>query len=111
MISFNLFAVNGWRPAINPLVALLASGSLAVFLWVVVRKSVQAAAIRPTHDLDALVGQRGEARTAIKDDGSVYVIGEMWTARSDDMVPSGSRIRIVRREGFILVVEKEKSDS
>lgn len=109
--SIFLFAVNGWRPAINPLVALLASGSLAISLWVVVRKSVQAAAIRPTHDLDALVGQRGEARTAIKDDGSVYVSGEMWTARSDDVVPSGSRIRVVRREGFILVVEKEKSDS
>ena len=83
---------------------------LAIFLWVVVSKSVQAAAIRPTHDLDDLVGQRGEARTAIKDDGSVYVGGEMWTARSDDVVPSGSRIRVVRREGFILVVEKEKSD-
>lgn len=108
--SVFLFAVDGWKPAVNPLVAFLASGSMAVFLWVVVRKSVQAAAIRPTHDLDALVGEVGDARTVIKDDGSVYVHGEMWTARSADEIASGSRIRVVRREGFILVVEKENSD-
>lgn len=109
--SIFLFAVDGLLPAVNPLVAFLASGSLAGFLWIVVRKSVQAAAVRPTHDLDALVGQMGEARTVIKDDGSVYVRGEMWTARSEGEIPSGSRIRVVRREGFILVVEKEKSDN
>lgn len=109
--SIFLFAVDGWRPAVNPLVALLGSGSMAGFLWVVVRKSVQAAAARPVHDLDALVGQLGEARTIIKDDGSVYVHGEIWTARSEGEIPLGSRIRVVRREGFILVVEKEKSDN
>ena len=108
--SVFLFAVDGWKPAVNPLVAFLASGSMAVFLWAVVRKSVQAATIRPTHDLDALVGEVGDARTVIKDDGSVYVHGEMWTARSADEIASGSRIRVVRREGFILVVEKENSD-
>ncbi|NOH04345.1 MAG: hypothetical protein HND47_21410 [Chloroflexi bacterium] len=109
--SVFLFAVDGWRPAVNPLVAFLASGSLAVFLWIVVRKSAQAASARPVHDLDALVGQAGEARTSIKDDGSVYVGGEMWTARSEGEIPSGSRVRVVRREGFVLVVEKEKSNS
>lgn len=109
--SVFLFAVDGWRPAVNPLVALLSSGLMTAFIWIVVRKSVQAAAVRPTHDLDALVGQLGEARTFIKDDGSVYVRGEMWTARSEGEIPSGSRIRVVRREGFVLVVEKEKSDN
>lgn len=109
--SIFLFAVDGLLPAVNPPVAFLASGSMAGFLWVVVRKSVQAAAVRPAHDLDALVGQVGEARTVIRDDGSVYVRGEMWTARSEGEIPSGSRIRVVRREGFILVVEKEKSDN
>jgi len=109
--SIFLFAVDGLLPAVNPLVAFLASGSMAGFLGGVARKSVQAAAVRPAHDLDALVGQVGEARTVIRDDGSVYVRGEMWTARSEGEIPSGSRIRVVRREGFILVVEKEKSDN
>ena len=109
--SIFLFAVDGLLPAVNPLVAFLASGSMAGFLWIVVRKSVQAAAVRPTHDLDALVGQMGEARTVIRDDGSGYGPGEVWAARREGEIPSGSRIRVVRREGFILVVEKEKSDN
>jgi membrane-bound ClpP family serine protease len=31
----------------------------------------------------------------------------MWSAKSDSPIPDGSSIRVVRREGFILVVEKE----
>jgi membrane-bound serine protease (ClpP class) len=107
--SVFLFAVDGWKPAVNPLVALLASGLVSAFLWIVVRKSVQASAARPLHDLETLVGQLGEARTVVHDAGSVYVNGELWSAKSGSEIPAGSHVRVVRREGFILVVEKEKS--
>jgi membrane-bound serine protease (ClpP class) len=108
--SVFLFAIDGWKPAVNPLVAFLSSGLVAAFIWIVVRKSVQAAAARPSHDLDALVGQVGEARTAIHDDGSVYVGGELWSARSGSKISAGSHVRVLRREGFVLVVEKEKNE-
>lgn len=106
--SVFLFSVDGWRPAVNPLFALVASGSMAAFLWIAVRKSVQAFSARPAHDLEALVGLIGEARTKISEEGSVYVAGEMWTAKSANNKPisAGSAVRVVRREGFILVVEK-----
>jgi membrane-bound serine protease (ClpP class) len=107
--SVFLFAVDGWKPAVNPFVALLSSGLVTAFLWIVVRKATQAAAARPTHDLDALVGGLGEARTAVHDDGSVYVNGELWSAKSGSEIPAGSHVRVVRREGFVLVVEKEKT--
>jgi len=48
---------------------------VAGFLWIAVRKSVEAATVRPSHDLGALVGQVGEARTKVHDDGSVQVDG------------------------------------
>jgi membrane-bound ClpP family serine protease len=104
--SVFLFAVDGWKPAVNPFVAFVASGLMASFLWIAVRKIVQAAGARPTHDLEMLVGSSGEARSNIKEDGSVYIAGEMWSARSDKSISAGSTIRVVRREGFILVVEK-----
>ncbi len=103
--SVFLFAIDGWKPAVNPMVALVASGSVAAFLWIIVRKSVQAANVRPTHDLEALIGKSGEARTAIQDEGSVYIDGELWSAKSGSSIPAGSHVRVVRREGFILVVE------
>jgi len=105
--SVFLFAVDGWKPAVNPLVALVTSGLISTFLWIVVRKTVQAASVRPTHDLEVLPGLTGEAKSKIHDEGSVYVAGEMWSARSDEPIPAGSTIRVVRREGFILVVVKD----
>jgi membrane-bound serine protease (ClpP class) len=104
--SVFMFAVDGWKPAVNPLVALVTSGLLSVFLWIVVRKTVQAAEARPAHDLEMLVGAIGEARSNVHEDGSVYVAGELWSAKSNSPIPDGSAIRVVRREGFILVVEK-----
>jgi len=106
--SVFLFAVDGWKPAVNPLVAFISSSLMAIFLWVVVRKTAQAAGARPTHDLEALIGLIGEARSMIDKEGSVQIGGELWSARSENSIPAGSKIHVVRREGFILVVEKDK---
>ena len=103
--------MDGWKPAVNPFVALVTSGLLSVFLWIVVRKTVQAAGVRPVHDLDALTGLSGEARSKVYEEGSVFVAGEKWSAKSDAVIPAGSSIRVVRREGFILVVEKDSQSN
>lgn len=94
------------QATVNPFVAIAASALVAGFLWIAVRKSIEAGNMRPSHDLDALVGKLGEAKTKVQDDGSVYVGGELWSARSDSLIPSGSPVKVIRREGFILVVEK-----
>ena len=71
-----------WRPEeggmVNPLVATITSALMAGFLWLAVRKAVEAAAMIPSHSLDTLVGTIGEARTRISDEGSVLVAGELW---------------------------------
>ena len=92
----------------NLFVALSSSALVSGFLWVAVGKALQAAHARPSHDLDALVGQVGEAKTKIHESGSVQVDGELWTARSDKSIRAGSSIRVVRREGFTLIVEKSE---
>lgn len=104
-----LFAGDGWKPAVNPLLAFVASGSFAAFLWIAVGKTVQAGSARPSHDMDVLLGMVGEARTRVHSEGSVYVGGELWSARSEKAISSGSAVRVVRREGFVLVVEKVNS--
>ena len=104
--SVFLFAADGWRPAVNPLVALVSSVLYAGFLWIVIRKTLQASHARPTHDLAALVGQIGEAKTRIHAEGSVQVAGELWSARSEKGIPNGSPVKVIGREGFVLIVEK-----
>ncbi|RPH62504.1 MAG: hypothetical protein EHM81_02105 [Chloroflexi bacterium] len=92
----------GVNPFLAGVVALFSSG----ILWVMAEKSLAAMHTSPTHNPDALLGQVGEARTEIKDDGSVQIDGELWSARSEKPIASGSAVRVLRREGFILVVEK-----
>lgn len=104
--SIFLFPSERGGPAVNLVVALTSSALVAVFLWIAMGKYIQAAKVQPSHDLDALVGQTGEAKTKVLDEGSVQVAGELWTARSEMPIKAGSTIRVVRREGFVLIVEK-----
>lgn len=107
--SLFIFPSKDGKPAVDPFVAVTATVLVAGFLWIAVRKSMEAAYTRPIHDLEGLVGRIGEARTRIHEDGSVQVAGELWSAKSETAIPAGSLIRVIRREGFNLVVEKDNS--
>jgi membrane-bound serine protease (ClpP class) len=105
--SVFIFPRTGDQSSVNPIVATVASVLVAGFLWLAVRKSLEAAHSMPSHNLAGLVGQVGEAKTKIYEEGSVQVAGELWSARSEKSIPAGSSIRVVRREGFVLIVEKD----
>ncbi|MDD5371778.1 MAG: NfeD family protein [Anaerolineaceae bacterium] len=103
-----LFRSNSWAPAVNPLLALVTSSLTVGFLWLIANKVLQAMALKPSQDLDRLIGAVGETRTAVGDEGTVYVGGENWSARSLSPIPPNTRVRVLRRQGFILEVEPVK---
>ena len=105
--SFYLFPGTGFLPAVNPVLAVIVSLLSAGFLWFVVRKGMQAYRARPLQDLQNLIGLTGQAKTEILDGGSVQVASELWSARSEQSIPAGSRVRVVSREGFTLIVERD----
>ena len=96
---------NGW-PAVNPILAAIVSLSYGGFLYLGIERTIAAMSARPNHDLDALIGQVGEAKSKIHESGSVQVAGELWSARSEKNIPEGSSVRVIKREGFVLLVEK-----
>jgi membrane-bound serine protease (ClpP class) len=100
-----LFQGQGWQPAVNPVLAIIVSSLTGGFFWVVTRKVLEAEQTRPSHDLEALIGRTGEAKTDIHEEGTVQVAGELWTAHSDQPISEGKHIRVIRREGFVLQVE------
>jgi len=106
--SIFFFTTETGGPAVNLFVAISASVLVSGFLWIAVGKSIQAAHARPVHDLNSLVGQIGEAKTKIHEGGSVQVGGELWSARSEKAIKAGSSIRVVRRDGFTMFVEKNE---
>lgn len=101
-----LFRGEGWLPAVDPLLALFVSVVTAVSFWWIGRKAIEAEQAKPSHDLGQLIGKVGEARTDILLEGSVQLAGELWAARSEKLIPDGSAVRVVGREGLILDVEK-----
>lgn len=108
--SVFLFRGQGLRPAVNPVLAVFTSLLAGGFLWFAASKTLEASSARPTHDLTTLVGAVGETRSQVHEVGSVYVAGELWTARSADPIPPDTRIRVVGREGFLLEVEPLDSE-
>lgn len=96
---------NGW-PAVNPIVAIFVSLFYGGFLYFSIDRTIAIMTARPNHDPDLLIGQVGEAKNRVHDSGSVQVSGELWSARSEKSIPAGSAIRVIKREGFVLLVEK-----
>ena len=94
-----------WRSAIDPLLFIIVSALTIGLLWVVTTKIVEAEAALPSHDLSALIGEVGETKTILSNEGSVQVDGELWTARSEEPIPRDRPVRVVDRDGFILIVE------
>jgi membrane-bound ClpP family serine protease len=95
--------------SVNPVLAVVTSAIYAAFLWLSVRKILQIAQTKPVQDISALIGQRGETNTPVQAEGSVQVVGELWSARSEKPIPAGTVVHVVGREGFVLIVEQEGS--
>lgn len=107
MIAGSAFLINTREGllAVNPFLAGFMSLFAVGLLWIIGVKGVEAHNIKPSFNLDHLVGMTGEAQTDIFNEGSIQVNGELWSARSKSFIPCGSPVRVLQREGLLLVVE------
>lgn len=96
---------DSWLPAVNPLLGVGVSALLSLFLWWAARRTIEVLNSTPAHDLSVLIGEVGEARSEIHQEGTVYVHGEEWSAFSHHSIPAKTRVRVLGRSGLILEVE------
>jgi membrane-bound serine protease (ClpP class) len=94
----------GWAPAVNPLLALVVASLSSAYLWIAARKVIESEQRQPTHDLDRLIGMRGEAKSAILTSGTALVDGELWSVHSATPIPAGAEVQVLRRSGLWLEV-------
>lgn len=90
---------------VDPLLAVVVSGLTLGYFWLAVRKTLLSQLERPTIDISRVLGEIAEVRTPLDPLGSVFALGEMWTARSEIPVQTGEHVRVTGREGLILFVE------
>ena len=95
-----------WQPAVNPFLAVITSILFAAYMWIGINKVLEAERSKPKHELNSLIGQVGEAKTNVYEEGSVQVAGELWSATSNQPISINARVRVLRRQGFILEVEE-----
>lgn len=97
--------VTWWRPGVNPILAIIVSLVASGYLWIATTKVLETEKLKPRHDLGKLINEEGEAQTDILNEGSVQIGSELWSARSAVRIPEGSKVRVIKRDGFILEVE------
>ncbi|HSV84999.1 MAG TPA: NfeD family protein [Levilinea sp.] len=103
--SIFLFRGDGSPVAVNPFLASLVSVLAMGLMWIIIRNGLSAMRQPLSHDLGRFIGEIGEARSEVYLEGAVHVGGEEWSARSDALIPAGSQVKIVGREGLVLLVE------
>ena len=60
---------------------------------------------------EGLIGLTGEAREDLSPEGLVWVKGTNWRGRAlNGPIPKGSRIRVRRVDGLLLIVQEEKKE-
>jgi membrane-bound serine protease (ClpP class) len=76
---------------------------------VLLRLGVSAQRQRSVTGESGMIGEMGEALTAIEpgQPGRVAAHGEIWQATSTESIPAGARVRVSRVEGLTLTVRKE----
>jgi membrane-bound serine protease (ClpP class) len=87
-----------------PLLAAIATATFAFFALMValLLRSRRRAVVTGA---EALVGAEGEAVWWQGTEGRVRVAGEIWRARTVRPLEPGARIKVIRRDGLVLVVE------
>jgi membrane-bound serine protease (ClpP class) len=103
--SVFLFRTENGSPAVNFWLALGTSLVSGGILWFIGRKGLEAISMDKDFDLSRLIGQVGVARTQIFTEGTVYVRGEEWSAFSVQPIQSGTKVRVIERNGLMLKVE------
>jgi membrane-bound serine protease (ClpP class) len=108
--SAYLFQGKTWyQPGVNIFLAIIVSVLASGFIWFAATKVLESEKLRPRHDLAKIIGETGEAKTDIHEEGSVQIGSELWSARSNVLIYEGSKVRVVKRDGFILEVEPSPS--
>jgi len=79
----------------------------ALFFLFAVGMGVRAQRRRVTTGTEGLVGEAGIAKTPVHAEGSVFVHGEFWNARSDDPIAAGTPVVVVGVDGMRVSVRQK----
>ena len=102
--SIFLYRLDDGRLGVHPLLAIVVSLMTVGYFWWAIRGVIEAQRQKPVQDPAALLGQVAEVRTALDPIGSVYLAGELWSARGKEECAVGAKVKVVDVDGLTLNV-------
>ncbi len=100
-----LFGIDDEGTAVHPFLAIAVTILTVGYFWMAIRGIMISQRVAPAIDPMRVLGQIAEVRTPLDPVGSVYAVGELWTARADTLVDIGERVTVVSADGLILKVK------
>jgi membrane-bound serine protease (ClpP class) len=79
-----------------------------VIFTFILRLAIRARRSKVTTGTSGMIGLMGRAQTAIAPQGTIFVRGELWRARSQMSIAPGENVRVKGMDGLTLDVEVEK---
>jgi membrane-bound serine protease (ClpP class) len=83
----------------------------ALILIFMLRLAMRSFHAKVTTGTAGMIGLRGRAQTVIAPEGTVFVRGELWRARSDMSIAVGEPVRVTGLSGLTLDVEVDKDEA
>ena len=110
MIIGSIMLIDSPLPFMRVSLAVIIPSVLATasFFLFAVSMGIRAQRRRVTTGSEGLVGEVGVARTEIANDGTVFVRGELWSARSDEPVLPGDAVEVLAVEGMRVKVRRRE---
>ncbi len=81
----------------------VAFGVIAIFLGILANRALKS---RVMTGLPQLIGATGVSRTEINPEGTVFLDGAYWQARSDHAIPAGKPVSVERIDNLVLYVKE-----
>ncbi|HLG14714.1 MAG TPA: nodulation protein NfeD [Blastocatellia bacterium] len=83
----------------------------AVILTVMLRLALRARGAKVTTGMAGMIGLIGRAETPVSPEGTVFVRGELWSARSQMQIARGETVRVTGMDRLTLEVEAIRDDA
>ena len=78
-----------------------------IFFTFIIGLGLKAQRRKPTTGSEGIIGEQGEALTAINPEGTVRVHGEIWSARSaSGSIKKGAKVRVTELHGLTVTVQE-----
>ena len=105
--SLTLFDIADRRFGLSWITILSVVGVTSALSIFVLSKGLLIQTKRPAIGRSALIGRTGTVRRELNPEGTVFINGEYWSARSiEGAIPDGTAVRVERVEGRTLVVRR-----